>query len=63
MIVPIEEIEKTIRESELVEAKGKKTVELARVVEVQDTAEPNRKEGGSLGSNSLETSEPIVVAN
>ncbi|HYB02946.1 MAG TPA: hypothetical protein VED17_00700, partial [Nitrososphaerales archaeon] len=63
IIVPVEEIEKRLRESISIKAEEKKPVELARAVEVQDNTEQNRKEGGSLSSNTLETSEPIAVMN
>jgi hypothetical protein len=63
IIVPVEEIEKRIRESESIKAEEKKSIEFARVVEVRDAAKSNQKEGGSLSSSTLETSDPIVVVN
>jgi len=62
IIVPVEEIEKRLRETISTKVEEKTSVELARV-EIQDNTEPNRKEGGSLSSNTLETSEPIAVVN
>ena len=62
IIVPVEEIEKRLRETISTKVEEKTSVELARV-EIQDNTEPNRKEGASLSSNTLETSEPIAVVN
>ncbi len=63
IIVPVEEIQKRIRESESIKQEEKKPVDIVKMIEVQDSAESNRKESESLGSKTLETREPIVVVN
>ena len=62
IIVPAGEIEKRIRESELVKVEQQKPVELAETIEVQNTVS-SRKEERNPSSGTVESREPVVVMN